>query len=179
MTGVRLPKIVLAEFHKARGLDLPDWIDMISDGNQFEDAEVEEEEIVRGFFKNKINNTYSRNYKSIVSWEDQKDDTSINKNKTMESRLNFCQESQLISFMRRKNTNSSEILITIDILKEFRDADISSIQNFTDPAIQNFTDLARLLGGDMKPTKVDLKTTRPIIISIAKFINFIDKDPSE
>ena len=123
-------KIVLAEFHKARGLDLPDWIDMISDGNQFEDAEVEEEEIVRGFFKNKINNTYSRNYKSIVSWEDQKDDTSINKNKTMESRLNFCQESQLISFMRRKNTNSSEILITIDILKEFRDADISSNSKF-------------------------------------------------
>jgi hypothetical protein len=41
--------------------------------------------------------------------------------------------------MRRKSTNSSEILITIDILKELRDADISSIPNFTD--------LARLLGG--------------------------------
>ena len=50
----------------------------------------------------------------------------------MESRLNFCLESQLISFMRRKKTNSSEILITKDILKEFRDADISSIQHFTD-----------------------------------------------
>ena len=73
--------------------------------------------------------------------------------------------------MRRKSTNSSEILITIDILKELRDADISSIPNFTD--------LARLLGGNIKPTKVDLKTTRPIIISIAKFIDFIDKDPSE
>ena len=34
-------------------------------------------------------------------------------------------------------------------------------------------------GGNIKPTKVDLKTTRPIIISIAKFIDFIDKDPSE
>ncbi|MGB7634433.1 MAG: hypothetical protein WBL68_11970 [Nitrososphaeraceae archaeon] len=73
--------------------------------------------------------------------------------------------------MRRKNTNSSEILITIDILKELRDADISFIQTLTD--------LERLLGGDIKPTKVDLKTTRPITISIAKFIDFIDKDPSE
>ena len=45
-----IAKIVLAEFHKAAGLDLPDWIDMISDGNQFEDAEVEEEEIIRGLF---------------------------------------------------------------------------------------------------------------------------------
>lgn len=73
--------------------------------------------------------------------------------------------------MRRKSTNSSEILITIDILEELRDADISSIPNFTD--------LARLLGGNIKPTKADLKTTRPIITSIAKFIDFIDKGPSE
>jgi hypothetical protein len=42
----------------------------------------------------------------------------------MESRLNFCLDNQLISFLRRKNTNPNEILITIDILKEFRDADI-------------------------------------------------------
>jgi hypothetical protein len=32
--------------------------------------------------------------------------------------------------------------------------------------------LARLLGGDIKPAKVDLKTTRPITITIAKFISF-------
>lgn len=144
---------------------------MISDGNQFEDAETEEEEIIRSFFKKKINDTFSKNYKSIVPWEDQKDDSSINKYKTIESRLNFCLDNQLITFMRRKNTNSSEILITIDILKELRDTDISSIQNFTD--------LARLLGGDIKPTKVDMKTARPIATSIAKFIDFIDKDPSD
>ena len=44
--------------------------------------------------------------------------------------------------MRRKSTNSSGILITMDILKELRDADISSIPNFTD--------LARLLGGKFR-----------------------------
>jgi hypothetical protein len=50
-----IAKIVLAEFHKAADLDLPNWINMISEGNQFEDAETEEEEIIRGFFKKKIN----------------------------------------------------------------------------------------------------------------------------
>ena len=89
----------------------------------------------------------------------------------MESRLNFCLDNQLISFLRRKNADSEEIFITIDILKELRDADISSIQSFMD--------LARLLGGNIKPAKVDRRTARPIIISIAKFFEFIDRDPAE
>ena len=99
------------------------------------------------FFKKKINDTFSRTYRTLVSWEDQKDDCSINKYKTMESRLNFCLDNQLISFMRRNNTNSSEIRITKDILKEFRDADINSIQHFTN--------LARLLSAEYKSTKID------------------------
>ena len=166
-----IAKIVLKEFHKVAGLDLPDWIEMVSDGNDFEDAVIEEEEIIRGFFMKKINDTFAKNYKSMVSWEDQKDDSCINKNKTMESRLNFCLDNQLFSFMRRKNTNHSEILITKDILKEFNDADISSIQTFTD--------LARLMGADYKPTKIDGKPVRAINVPVAKLINFIEIDPSE
>ena len=164
-----IAKIVLVEFHKTVGLDLPDWIDMISDGNQFEDAVDEEEEIIRGFFKKKINDTFSKNYKSITSWEDQKDDSSINKHKTMESRLNFCLDNQLISFMHRNNTNSGEIRITKDILKEFRDADINSIQHFTD--------LANLLGAEYKTTKIDGKPVRAVNVPIDKLTTFIE--PSE
>ena len=166
-----IAKMVLAEFHKAAGLDLPNWINMISDGNQFKDAETEEEEIIRSFFKKKINDTFSRTYRTLVSWEDQKDDCSINKYKTMESRLNFCLDNQLISFMRRNNTNSSEIRITKDILKEFRDADINSIQHFTD--------LARLLSAEYKSTKIDGESVRAINVPVTKLINFIDIDSSE
>ena len=49
-----IAKMVLAEFHKAAGLDLPNWINMISDGNQFKDAETEEEEIIAVFFRKKL-----------------------------------------------------------------------------------------------------------------------------
>jgi hypothetical protein len=164
-----IAKIVLREFYKAGGMNLPAWIDIISDGNQFEEAEVEEEEIIRGYFKRKIIDTFSRNYRTLVAWEDQKIDSASNKYMLMNERLNFCLDNQLISYLRRKN--SEEIFITIDILKELRDIDISSIQSFTD--------LARLLGGNIKPAKVDRTTARPIIISIAKFIEFIDRDPPE
>ncbi len=166
-----IAKIVITKFHEAADLSSPDWIDMLSDGNQFEDAQAEEEEIIRGFFKKKINDTFSRYYKSIVPWEDQKDDSSINKNKLMESRLNFCLDNQLISFMRRNNTNTSEIRITKDVLKEFRDADINSIQHFTD--------LARLLNGEYKTTKIDGESVRAINVQVTKLINFIDIDSSE
>jgi uracil-DNA glycosylase len=166
-----ISKMILVELYKAANLNLPDWIDMFLDGNQNEDAEAEEEEIIRGFFKNKINGIFSRNYKSIVPWEEQKDDSSINKNRTIESRLNFCLDSQLIPFLRRKNSNSSEILITKDILNEIRNYNISSIQHLTD--------LAVLLGADHKPTKVDRKPKRALIIELSKLIDFIEKDPSK
>jgi hypothetical protein len=164
-----IAKIVLVEFNKAADLDLPDWINMISDGNQSEDAEVEEEEIIRSFFKKKIIDTFSRHYKILVSWEVQKDESSYCKYKTIESRLNFCLDNQLISFMRRNNTNSSEIRITKDILKELRDVDINSLQHFID--------LARLLSAEYKTTKIGGESVRAINVPVTKLINFID--PSE
>jgi hypothetical protein len=166
-----IAKIMLVEFHKSVDLNLPGWIEMISDGNPFEDAEVEEEELIRGYFKRKINDTFSKNYRALVPWQEQQVDCATNKYKLMEMRLNFCLDNQLISYLRRKNSNPSEILITKDILKELRDADISSIQHFAD--------LARLLRADYKPAKLDHKPVRAIIIQIADLMDFIEKDPLE
>jgi hypothetical protein len=160
-----IAKTVLEEFFKAADLSLPNWIDMMSAGNQFEDVAAEEEQIIRGFLEKKINDTFSRNYRSLESWDDQKIDTSINKYKLLENRLAFCLDNQLISFLRRKNSNAIEIIITIDILKEFKDAKIYFVQHFAD--------LARMFGAEMKPTKLNGKTSRPITISVAKLIDFI------
>ena len=66
--------------------------------------------------------------------------------------------------MLRKRTNPNEILITNDILKEFRDAGIDFIQTFMD--------LGRMLRAEIK-TKVDRKSARPIITSVPKLIGFI------
>lgn len=89
----------------------------------------------------------------------------ITKYRSSESRLAFCLENRLISFLHRKNADNKEVRITIDILKEFKDARI----NF----IQHFADLARLLGAEIKPTKVNGKPSRPITISVTKFKDFL------
>jgi len=161
---------ILEELYKAVNLSRPDWIDMIAIGNQIEDVEVEEEQIIRGFFMKKINDTYSKNYRPIVPWNEQQIDSVTNKNGPLEMRLNFCLDNQLISFMRRKSTNPGDILITNDILKELRDIGIDFIQTFTD--------LGRMLGAEIKTTKVDRKSARPIILSVVKLIGFIDPEPS-
>jgi hypothetical protein len=163
-------KTILEELYKAANLSRPDWIDMIAIGNQIEDVEIEEEQIIRGFFMKKINDTYSKNYRPIVPWNEQQIDSVTNKNGPLEMRLNFCLDNQLISFMRRKSTNLGDILITNDILKELRDAGIDFIQTFTD--------LGRMLGAEIKPTKVDRKSARPIITSVATLMGFIDPEPS-
>jgi hypothetical protein len=165
-----IAKTVLEEFCKAANLSPPDWIDMTSIGNQIEDIEAEEEQIIRSFFVKKINDAFSKNYRSIEPWKDQQIDSVTNKNGPLEMRLNFCLDNRLISFMLRKSTNPNEILITNDILKEFRDAGIDFIQTFTD--------LARMLGAEIKPTKLDRKSARLIITSVPKLIGFMDPESS-
>jgi hypothetical protein len=163
-------KTILEEFYKGANLARPDWIDMIAIGNQIEDVEVEQEQIIRGFFMKKINDMYSKHYRPIVPWKEQQIDSVTNKNGPLIMRLNFCLDNQLISFMWRKGTNTGDILITNDILKELRDSGIDFIQTFTD--------LGRMLGTEIKPTKVDRKAARLIILSVEKLIGFIDPKPS-
>jgi hypothetical protein len=163
-------KAILEEFYKGANLSRPDWIDMIAIGNQIEDVEVEEEQIVKSFFMKKINETYSRNYRSIVPWGEQQIDAVTNKYASLEMRLNFCLDNQLISFMRRKSKSPGDLLITNDILKELRDTDI----NF----IHTLADLGNMLGAEIKPAKVDRKTARSIILSVAKLIGVIASEPS-
>jgi hypothetical protein len=163
-------KTMLEEFYKAANLTRPDWIDMIAIGNQIEDIEVEQEQIVKSFFMKKINDTYSKNYRTITPWDEKRIDSETNKNGPLEMRLIFCLDNQLISFMRRKGTNTGDILITNDILKELRDTGIDFIQTFTD--------LGDMLGTEVKPAKVERKTARSIILSVEKLIGFINPKPS-
>ena len=163
-----ITKMVLQEFFKAANLTLPEWIDIFSAGNQIEDMEAEEEQITRSFFAKKINDAFSKNYKSIVPWESQQVDSPTNKNKPMIERLNFALDNQLIPFLHRK-VNVGDIFITIDVLKE---VEILGLILFRPSPI-----LARMLGTETKPAKMDRKPVRLIAIPILKLVDFIDEDP--
>ena len=99
-----------------------------------------------------------------MPYKDQEIESATSKYKHLIERLIFCFDNQLIPFLHRK-ANSEDVFITIDIMKELRDSGI----NF----IQHFSDLARLLGSEIKPAKVDGKTSRPITTTVAKLIDFI------
>ena len=75
---------------------------MIPSGNQIEDLEAEEEQIIRGFLVKKINDAFSKNYRSIEPWKDQQIDSVTNKNGPLEMRLNFCSITDLFHLCYEK-----------------------------------------------------------------------------
>ena len=150
---------ILVEFFRAAGMDIPDWIKYLVQENQVQDAALEQEQIVRGFFVKTINEAFSRNYRVLTPREDVNE--VINKN-TIERRLDFCCEMDLIPFLRRKD---GCILIFHDIMQELKNRRIYSIIHLTQ--------LARMFQSEVKPIKLSGKSQRLMSIPVAKFLEFI------
>jgi hypothetical protein len=139
------------------GKGAPEWINDFVQETSVQDIAQEQEQIVRGFMIKLVNDTYSRNFRALSSRVDQEIE-----NNNLESRLVFCLDRDLISFLKRKNT---DVLIMHDILKEMRTHKITHISTLAE--------LGRMLQCDVKPTKMGNKTIRPVIIPINKFIEFL------
>lgn len=150
---------VLVEFFKAAGKEVPDWMDYFVQENQVQDAALEQEQIVRGFFIRTINETFSRNYRALIPREDV--DEVINEN-TIKKRLDFCCEKELIPFLRIKD---GCILISHDIMHVLKNHRINSIIHLTQ--------LARMFQSEVRPIKVNGGSHRLISISVTKFLEFI------
>ncbi|MGC2384205.1 MAG: hypothetical protein WA631_13955, partial [Nitrososphaeraceae archaeon] len=143
---IDIAKLILVEFFKAAGQEVPDWIEYFAQETQVQDAALEQEQIVRGFFVKAINEAFSRNYRVLTPREDVNE--VINKN-TIERRLDFCCEMDLIPFLRRKD---GCILIFHDIMHELKNHRINSIIHLTQ--------LARMFQSEVKPMKLDGKPQR-------------------
>ena len=127
--------------------------------NQVQDAALEQEQIVRGFFIRTINETFSRNYRALIPRENV--DEVINEN-TIKKRLDFCCEKELIPFLRIKD---GCILISHDIMHVLKNHRINSIIHLTQ--------LARMFQSEVRPIKVNGGSHRLISISVTKFLEFI------
>ena len=55
---------------KAAGKEVPDWIDYFVEEKQVQDAALEQEQTVRGFFRKTINDAFNRNYRVLTPSED-------------------------------------------------------------------------------------------------------------
>ena len=156
---IDIAKRILVEFFKAAGKEVPEWIDYFVQETQVQDAALEQEQIVRGFFVKAINEAFSRNYRVLTPREDV--DEVITK-QTIDNRLDFCCKKELIPSLRKKD---DRILIFHDILHELKNHRISSIIHLTQ--------LARMIQSEVRPIKVNGGSHRLISIPVAKFLEFI------
>ena len=148
---------VLRAFFKDAEREVPGWIYDFVQESHVQDIAEEQEQIVRAFLTKAVNDTYSRNFRVLTLRTEQEIE-----NNNFENRLVFCLDRDLISFLKRKD---SDILLMHDILKDMRNQKITHISSLTE--------LGRILQCEIKPTKMGSKTIRPAIISINKFIEFI------
>jgi len=154
-----IAKRILVEFFKTARKEVPDWIEYFVQETHVQDAALEQEQIIRGFFIRTINEAFSRNYRALTPREDI--DEVINEN-TIQKRLDFCCEKELIPFLRKKDGN---LLILPDIMHELKNYRISSIIHLTQ--------LARMFQSEVKPIKLNGKAQRLVSIPITKFLQFI------
>ena len=149
---------VLTEFFKAAGKEVPVWANGFVQETQVKDIAEEQEQIVRGFLTKVVNDTFSRNYRALTTDTD-REIIRID----FESRLRFCLDNDLISFLKKKDT--IDVLIMHDIVKEMKTQRIHHISNLAE--------LARSLQCEVKPTRLGGKTARLVTIPIKKFIFFV------
>jgi hypothetical protein len=138
---------------------VPDWIEDFVQEAQVQDAALEQEQIVRGFFVKAINEAFGRNYRVLTPREDV--DEVITK-QTIDDRLDFCCKKELIPFLRIKD---GCVLIFHDIMYELKYHRINSIIHLTQ--------LARMFQTEVKPIKLNGTSHRLISIPVAKFLEFI------
>jgi hypothetical protein len=152
-------KHVLVEFFKAAGTEIPAWVDYFVHETQVQDAALEQEQIIRAFFVKSINEMFNRNFRALTPREDLEE--IINKN-TLQKRLNFCCDNDLIPFLKIKD---GHIMILHDIMYELKSCRINSILHLTQ--------LARMFQSEVKPIKLNGTTHRLISIPVTKFLEFI------
>ena len=110
---------------------MPVWIHKFIQDSDPQEVYAEREQIIRGFFSRKINDTYSRFY-NILAGEDKKIDQTLNLNK-IRNRLLFCCDKQLVSYFG-KNKAGDKIFILPDIIGELKASKITCVTSLTDLA---------------------------------------------
>jgi hypothetical protein len=154
---------VLTEFFKSARTEIPEWVGKFVEDSDPQDMYAENEQIIRGFFIKKINDTYTRFF-STLKPEDKGTDQILNLNK-LEDRLRFCYEKeQLIPYIKTRK-NHEEILILPDIMRDLKDSRIT--------CVANFTELAEIFQTKPAPTSKDNKSVRAISITRQKFLDFL------
>ncbi|MGC2383011.1 MAG: hypothetical protein WA631_07890, partial [Nitrososphaeraceae archaeon] len=156
-------KLILTEFYKAAGVEVPEWIGyFIPEVDHASDQEDEQIQQIHAFFINEVNNSFSRHYRTLKSYDDIKEDQTL-KNTKFLNRLLFCIENDLIPFLNRKK--DGEIVVLQSVLSELKKQRINHVNTLSE--------LARMLQGEVKPVKLNGRTVRLIVLSFNSLVDFL------
>ncbi len=156
-------KIILTEFYKAADVDIPEWIDyFVPEVDHASDQEEEQTQVIRAFFINEVNNSFSRHYRTLKSYDDTQEDQILNNTKFL-NRLLFCIDNDLIPFLKRKK--DGEIVIMQSVLLDLKKQRINHVSALSE--------LARMLQGEVKPVKLNGKTVRLLVLSFNSLVDFL------
>jgi hypothetical protein len=140
-----IAKTILTEFYKTAGKEkTPSWINCLVEQKAIEESSEETHFELRAFFMDIITNAYSRHIRTLTPNQEVVLDISF------ASRLNFCLENELISFLHQhtNRNNQTEIAITADIFTELKKRKIENITHLRDLGNElGFEYCQRKLGG--------------------------------
>lgn len=166
-----ISKTVLEEFYKAAGKETPEWLDYFVEETQMADSKEDSDLILRGFFINIVNDTYSRHQRSIDNTTRDSSSRPQVPNLPFSHRLNFCLTHRLIPFLNRGVINEGQnegIILTSDLMQEVRKLKLDSY-------ISSLVEISRMIPGfEYGPKKLGKNTVRAAYGSKIEFLEFLN-----
>jgi hypothetical protein len=148
-------KKILNEFYGFAEMDIPEWIEyFVEQKDAVDESKEKTQSALRAFFRNKINEVYSRN----------KD---LSNNITgLNEKLEYCLRNELISFLHDMKGN---IIVTHDIMDEIKRGD--RIENIT-----SLKDIGSQVGFEYVSKYINNKKMRVLEGTSSKLLKFINPD---
>jgi hypothetical protein len=130
---------ILTEFYKAAGREAPEWIQFFVERIQLEDSKTDTGLLLRSFLIDRINDAYSRHYRSTEKIIIDSSESNAERDKiSFSKKLTFCLDNGIIPFLRRIDTGwISTIVFTSDLINELKQkipdiASLSGVASYID-----------------------------------------------
>ena len=156
-----IAKTILYELYKVTDKEVPKWIDYnLENETQLEREKNDLDLILRGFLIHKINDSYNKYHKSVIS-----NSCLDGTNQPFEFRLNFCLDNHLIPFLSTNKNN--EIIITSDLFHELKVNRINTISSLQEVS-------AMIEGFEYGQKKIGKKNIKVANGNKLKFLEFLE-----
>jgi hypothetical protein len=166
---------ILTAFYKKADVQLPTWVNLLSNEDRLGDVIEIQKQTLRSFLKTEIDNAHSKHYNSMKeSTSDGNNHYSYKQNITFKERFDFCLDKDVISYLKKIDAGD-KVAILHDIIMKMRGQRIDYFSNLEE--------IKASIGGGSKDKKLWIrgsegkdkrKQHRVITVNSDEFLMFID-----